>query len=277
MTAPAAGPVQALVLTHGAALQRAVEMARGQGLPVSVPVEHLAQSVLDVLAKDGGLPGPERIAAAIAGRGRVRPEDGGSILSDFVWSLACEQQPDWRIPGFTEEGARDALAALYSRHAPWIARVAGAHADDLVPMTILQAFRTYWDPAARKRFRGEASLRTLFRWIVRSLARDVRPLPGMEDEQELALEAPEGGEPGRDDPALFRARLADCIDRLPPKRRLVVRLRLIEELTPGRVEESLGISPQSQANHLSRAQDPLRECLGKHGYGPDTRFSLDFA
>ena len=63
----------------------------------------------------------------------------------------------------------------------------------------------------------------------------------------------------------FRAWLAECLDRLPERRRIAFVLREVEELPTDEVCNVLEVSPNNLGVLLFRARNGLRECLEAKG------------
>jgi len=60
-------------------------------------------------------------------------------------------------------------------------------------------------------------------------------------------------------------RVREAIDRLPGKQRVVIILRLVDEVSEAQAAEILGISPSSVSTHLGRALTKLHRQFGSQG------------
>ncbi|MEM6258665.1 MAG: sigma-70 family RNA polymerase sigma factor [Planctomycetota bacterium] len=58
-----------------------------------------------------------------------------------------------------------------------------------------------------------------------------------------------------------RDALARCIEQLPPKSLALVKRRYVQDLKPGRIAESLGLSPNAVRIALHRVREALRRCI----------------
>lgn len=60
-----------------------------------------------------------------------------------------------------------------------------------------------------------------------------------------------------------RDALAQCIETLPPKSLALVKRRYVQDLKPGKIAESLGLSANAVRIALHRVRDALRKCIEK--------------
>jgi RNA polymerase sigma-70 factor (ECF subfamily) len=159
-------------------------------------------------------------------------------------------------------GDAAAERALYDAHVDRIYRLAYRMAgqddlaQDFTQETFIRAFRRISE------FRGEAAFGTWLHAIATSVIlnglRKVKRFRRREADLELAGEMA-GDRPGLD-PDLKR-RLAQAIDDLPVKYRMVVVMHDIEGYTHDEIGEVLGMPPGTSKAQLSRARARLREAL----------------
>ncbi|HWP38635.1 MAG TPA: sigma-70 family RNA polymerase sigma factor [Gemmatimonadales bacterium] len=158
----------------------------------------------------------------------------------------------------------DAVAerALYDAHVDRIYRLAYRMAgdDDLArdftQETFIRAFRRIND------FRGEAAFGTWLHAIATSVILNGLRKVKRFREREADLEAADGIAHDRSelDPDLKR-RLAQAIDDLPAKYRMVVVMHDIEGYTHEEIGQALGVPPGTSKAQLSRARARLRDAL----------------
>ena len=127
-------------------------------------------------------------------------------------------------------------------------------ADEAAQVTFVRAWQ------ALGGFRGESSLRT---WLVRivlnvskSLRAKARPLDGLEGQEQRA--DPRAGSDDLLQRNEARARVRNAVDRLPPRQREVVMLKVFSEMTHREVAEILGLSEGAVKAHLHQAVSNLR-------------------
>ncbi len=120
------------------------------------------------------------------------------------------------------------------------------------------AFVRAWQ--ALSGFRGESSLRTWLVRIVLNVSKDLlakaRPLDGLEGQEQLA--DTRAGSDERLRRRETRARVRHAVDRLPPRQRQVVMLKVFSEMTHREVAEILGLSEGAVKAHLHQAVSNLR-------------------
>ena len=159
-------------------------------------------------------------------------------------------------------GDRDALAALYQRHAPWLVlRLSRRCADpDLVDDALQDTFVAVWRGAGRYDGSGPVAA-----WVwgiaVRRLVdqvrrRPARTLPLPQTEADVVVSAEEqvllGVEYGD---------LAGALDRLSPELRAVVQATVLDGLTTKEAGRLLGIPAGTVKTRMMRARAQLREDL----------------
>lgn len=180
---------------------------------------------------------------------------------------------DQKLVAAFKAGAVEALERIVDRYGDPIfnfgLKMCGQSqdAEDIAQETFLSAFRYL------NGFRGETKLKNwLFKIAARACLRKRRKKKG-QPEQELSLEAlapPEGGArfdipDWSEDPAdhLLRSEmrriLAEAVQALPPKYRIVFNLRDIEGFSTEETAEILEITPQAVKTRLHRARLFLRQ------------------
>ena len=135
-----------------------------------------------------------------------------------------------------------------------LATITGSYesARDVVQEAFAEALRH------RRSFRGEGAPEgwiwsIAFRIALRDHGRserDLAPIQGALDEIESGLIEPDG------DPAL-----AEALQQLPPKRRLIVFLHYYADLSYEQIAATCGISPGTVAATLAQARESLRSSL----------------
>jgi RNA polymerase sigma-70 factor (ECF subfamily) len=161
-------------------------------------------------------------------------------------------------------GERDALAALYDRHAALLlalaARILGDHAqaEELLHDIFLEAWHH-----ARDFDPSRGSVRA---WLVtrtRSRALDHR---GARARKARLVEqaARESGDPGSSDaaPPLDAARLRGQIVRLPPELVSVLELAYFEGLSSAEIAQALDVPIGTVKSRMARALAALRDQMG---------------
>lgn len=163
-------------------------------------------------------------------------------------------------------GERNAFDELVRRHERSIyllaLRYLGVPEDarDVTQRAFVQAYRQL------ERFRGQASFRTWIYRIASNLALDTLRARGREARlaAELLEPAPVDGDklPMSLDVREERVRLRRAVAELPPKQRLVVELRIFDELPFREVAEIVGSSEDSAKVNFHHALKRLRALLG---------------
>jgi RNA polymerase sigma-70 factor (ECF subfamily) len=154
--------------------------------------------------------------------------------------------------------AFDTLVRRYQRPIYWLAlRYVGNDADakDVAQRALVQAFTRVAELRNQQSFRG---------WVYRiaanlalNVVRDRKPQSPLVDDVAVALTR----EPLVEEEAQRRLRAA--VKRLPPKQRLVVELRVFEELPFAAVGEAAGCSEESAKVNFHYALKKLRELMNE--------------
>lgn len=184
--------------------------------------------------------------------GAPEPRDGGADVVPV--------DPALRLVQRCRRGDETAWRELYRREGPAVARFVrrllgpGEAADDAIQQVFVELFRSL------PQYRGEASLRT---WLYRIAAhvasrrlrgerRRERYAAAFEDEPGGAVAAvsPERRVAAREE----LARIAEAVDRLPLKQRLVWVLCEVEELSMDEAAAALGVSGGTVRSRLHHAR-----------------------
>jgi RNA polymerase sigma-70 factor (ECF subfamily) len=186
--------------------------------------------------------------------------------------------PDDDLLAAARSGDERAFRLLVERYEPVVAATAigmlgpGDDADDVGQETFIRFYRALAD------FRGDASLATFLRKIAMNLS-----LNALKRRRRLALRflsrdraAERLGEgtvstEGEVEAAEARARVRAAIDRLGPRHRPVVVLRMIEGCSTRETAEVLGLPEGTVLSRLSRAMRQLADELRPYmesGSGP---------
>ncbi|MFG0318844.1 MAG: RNA polymerase sigma factor [Planctomycetota bacterium JB042] len=208
-----------------------------------------------------------------------------SGIAEFAWSIACEQRERRRLPA--ERGATirvgRSFRALYDRcneelisRCRRIARIGNRRIDPeaLAASAWHRAFEAYWSPRSRVRFLGRGRtvglLWTIARHEIGPMSR--AQLPSLPTELLENHPAPVGGPSGPEREELL-ARVRQCVDELPPRRRLVCSLLFDRELPSLRVAALLRLAESTVSEHVQEARRHLRRCLerrlGAAGFGAE--------
>ena len=177
------------------------------------------------------------------------------------------RQDDLRSDGellrLVADGDRPALAALYTRHAPWlVVRLSRRCADQqLVDEVVQDAFVAAWRSARRYDGRGEVAAwlwGIAVRRLVDALRRQPRHLVLLGDlgEGDRVLSAEEAVLSG-----VAFGDLAGALDRLSPDLRAVVQATVLDGLTTREAGRLLGIPAGTVKTRMMRARAALREEL----------------
>lgn len=165
-------------------------------------------------------------------------------------------------------GDETAFREIVRRHESTVARTvtamlgAGDDADDAGQETFIRFFR------ALPQFRGDAAVGTYLTRIAVNISCDILErrkkrsgwlsIGGGEDDVELPVEAA-ADDLERDERS---ARILQAVDRLDPKHKAVVVLRILEERSVKEVAELMGVPEGTVMSRLKRALEKLKTTLG---------------
>ena len=168
---------------------------------------------------------------------------------------------DARLVERTRAGDTRAFDEIVARHKRAVystaRRLLGSHedADEAAQIAFVRAWQ------ALNGFRGESSLRTWLVRIVLNVSKSLRakapPLHGLEGQEQQLADTRAGSED------LLRRResglrVRRAVDRLPPRQREVVMLKVFSEMTHREVAQILGLSEGAVKAHLHQAVSNLR-------------------
>ncbi len=169
-------------------------------------------------------------------------------------------ETDVRLVERTRAGDTGAFDEIVARHKRAVysaaRRLLGSHedADEAAQIAFVRAWR------ALDGFRGDSSLRTWLVRIVLNVSKSLRTrapvLDGLEGQEQLA-----DTRAGSDD--LLRRKesgewVRGAVDRLPPRQREVVMLKVFSEMTHREVAGILGLTEGAVKAHLHQAVSNLR-------------------
>lgn len=176
-----------------------------------------------------------------------------------------------------KQGEQAACRLLVEQHESAVAATvigmlgAGDEADDVGQETFIRFFNSL------DRFRFEASVRTYLQRIAINLSlnalkrrkRGVLRFLNVEEAGESAPAMQVQARSGNDEQEI-REVVHAALDRLPPKHRPVVVLRMIEGYSTRETAELLGIPEGTVLSRLARAMDQLRGLLGPYMEGEES-------
>jgi len=170
------------------------------------------------------------------------------------------REAERRLAAEAAAGDQQAFAALFESHREQVYRVAravtgdGEAAKDVVQETFVKVY------LGLARWRADASLRT---WIVRIAVRTAidhkrrsKRRPAMATGDEPAHDP----RPGLED-ALALARVQQLAERLEGRQGLILRLRLLGDLSNREIAEALGLREPNVRMQVTKAVRRLREML----------------
>ncbi len=163
-------------------------------------------------------------------------------------------------------GDGNAERALYDAHVDRVYRLAYRLAgdpdlaEDFTQETFLRAFRRLGS------FRGDAALSTWLHAIAVSVSITGLRKQGRRRKHEVRWDdAPLARERGTGDDVALRRRLADAIDSLPDRLRIVFIMYFVEGYKHREIAAVLDIPEGTSKARLSRAREQLRDRLGHPG------------
>ncbi len=214
-----------------------------------------------------------------------------SWIAEFAWSIACEKRERRRLPEERHATIRvgRSFRALYDRcneellsRCRRIARNGNRRIDPeaLAATAWQRAYETYWSPRSRFRFLGRGRtvglLTTIAHHELGPMSRS--ELPSLPPELLETRPAPSDG-PSEAEREEILVRLRECVEELPPRRRLVCSLLFDRELPSLRVAALLRLAESTVSEHVQKAKQHLRRCLerrlGDAGFGFGARFGAD--
>jgi RNA polymerase sigma-70 factor (ECF subfamily) len=171
------------------------------------------------------------------------------------------EDADLAILARIRAGDRQAFADLVARHRADIQRLVrgfvktDAEAEDLTQQTFLRALKAIGG------FRGDASLRTWLHRIAvngaKNHARDEKRTRAVSIEEAELITNALGT--GRMAVREVRRKLAEALEKLPPKQRLVVELRLVHEMSFRAIASIADCSEDSAKANFQHAVKRLKE------------------
>jgi RNA polymerase sigma-70 factor (ECF subfamily) len=175
--------------------------------------------------------------------------------------VTAEADPDLELIDRVRAGERQLFGTLVRKYRGELVRLARGYvksdeeAEDLAQQAFMRALR------AIDEFRKEASFRTWVHRICVNLslnhARDSRRRPSVSlEEVELITNALGTGKMAVRE---ARRKLAAAVERLPPKQRQVVELRLVHEMSFRAIAEIMGGTEDSAKANYHHAVKKLRE------------------
>lgn len=213
-----------------------------------------------------------------------------ALLDDLALSVLCEQKSEWQDPPSRPvdmESANYAFDFVYVKNKAKvlgdIRKTFGERADNpeaVADEAWSRVFCDYWSVGARRRFLGLCRISTLVAQVARFVAIDaIREKSAYVMDEGCAAD-------GDDEPKGFsldrigvvmdpteqiagqqlERKIRECIDRLPPKQRIVVEIVWVREILAKEAAERLRISEPAVSQHLKKARDALRNYLKVHGF-----------
>ena len=179
-----------------------------------------------------------------------------------VWAEADGVVDDASLVRAVATGDRDALSALYSRHAPWLLLRLTRRCNDrhLVDEAVQDTFVAVWRGARRWKGDGEVAA-----WIwgiaIRRLIDQLRGRPRPTTE---LIDTDTSAEPSAEEQVLVGVEygdLAGALSRLSPELRAVVQATVLDGLTTREAGQLLGIPSGTVKTRMMRAKAQLREAL----------------
>jgi RNA polymerase sigma-70 factor, ECF subfamily len=176
-----------------------------------------------------------------------------------VETRTTPERDDGALVDAVAAGDREALRALYQRHAPWLMlRLRRRCADpDVVDDAIQDTFVAVWRSARRYEGSGEVGA-WLWGIAIRRLVDGLRRRPP----REFASAERVAHEPSAEDEVLLgieHGDLAGALNRLSPELRAVVQATVLDGLTTREAGRLLGLPPGTVKTRMMRARIQLRE------------------
>lgn len=219
----------------------------------------------------------------------LAPDDSGhvrTLLSELALSVACEQREEWQSPParpIDRDVANKAFEFVYAQNRRKVLGMCRQFANVVrAPEAIAdeawsRVFSDFWSAQARRRFLGLSRISTLVCKVARYIYLDsiressrfvtnrdemnedgcpmIREIPGtLSDPEEFMIEDE------------LQSRMQECIKRLTARQRIVAEMLWLRHINSKRVAQILGVTEPAISQHLKKARDSLRICLGEHGF-----------
>lgn len=213
-----------------------------------------------------------------------------TLMSELGSSVLCEQNEGWQDPPsrpISFANAQEAFERVYAKNKAKVVgdirRAFGERADNpdaVADEAWARVFCDYWSVEARRRFLGLCRISTLVCQVARYVAIDmIRDKAALVMDGEASVDA-DGEERGflLDNIGVFvdpsekiagqqlEQKIRECIERLPPKQRIVVEIVWCREVPAKEAAERLRISEAAVSQHLKKARETLRNYLQMHGF-----------
>jgi RNA polymerase sigma-70 factor (ECF subfamily) len=190
-----------------------------------------------------------------------------SVLPALAVSMTEVADPDLELAEAFRAGDRGAFDTLVRRHQKGIWRLvrryikSDADANDVTQLVFVRAFK------GLVTFRGQSAVRS---WLYRiaincslSWLRDHKREQPAEIEEHALVE--DAVAPGKIELRQDNARLREAIEQLPPKQKLVLELRVFDDLSFKEVAELADCSENTAKVNFHYAVKRLRDILGGDG------------
>ena len=209
-----------------------------------------------------------------------------TLLSELALSVACENRNDWQPSSaqpIDSVAAQRSFRCVYDAYESMVlgACVNLENRDGNHRLIAHEAwsrvYATYWSSQAAKRFEGFARLSTLLCSVARRLAVDEyrkRELLVPLDENRIAVEGARFTRfsIANSDPVAILAsdqlylRAEECLNRLPPKRRIYAKMVWIRQMSARQVARASRVSEAAISEHLKLARSAVGNCLKELGF-----------
>ncbi|MBX3327840.1 MAG: sigma-70 family RNA polymerase sigma factor [Nitrospira sp.] len=220
------------------------------------------------------------------------PDSGSTatLMSELGSSVLCEQNEGWQDPPsrpISFANAQEAFERVYAKNKAKVVgdirRAFGERADNpeaIADEAWARVFCDYWSVGARRRFLGLCRISTLVCQVAHYVAIDI-----IRNRAALIMEeGPSDDADGKArsfslenigvfvDPSeriaerQLEQKIRECIERLPPKQRIVVEIVWCREVPAKEAAERLRVSEAAISQHLKKARETLRTYLQRHGF-----------
>ena len=174
-----------------------------------------------------------------------------------------QQAPDSELIAAVVAGRAGAFDELAARHRPLMLRIAREHfrirpddAEDIVQDVFARLLGN--DCEHLKAFHGECKLSTWLYNITRNRCIDLKRRKGADP---MPADDPANGADVAGT-AELRATVDRALAELPPRSRLLLRLRYFQQLSYQEIGDLLGVPANTVGSGINRAKKRLREILG---------------